>query len=89
MVPFHCQSKCEQQGTFFFGVYKNPTSAIMVTPLREEEENGRKLFHNTAGTVYLVKPDSIHRIFIHQNCSFKLETTALVSVYTGQMQPLI
>lgn len=34
-------------GTFFSGVYKDPTSAIMVTPVWKEEENGRKSFHNT------------------------------------------
>lgn len=74
-------------GDIFSGVYKDSTSAIMVTPLREEEENGSKLFHNTAGTVYLVKPDLIHRTFVHQDrsglkqqlwCQFTLPRRSLV-----------
>lgn len=73
----------------FSGVYKDSTSAIMVTLLREEEENGKKLFHNTAGTVYPGKPDLIHRNLLHQNRSFKLKTTALVSVFAAETQPLI
>lgn len=89
----HCEAarKCERQGTFFYicFAYKDPTSAIMVTPLRGEEKDGMKLFHNTAGAVYPVKPGLIRRISLHQNSSFKLETTALVSAYAAQTQPLI
>lgn len=72
------------RGHFFYicFVYKDPTSAIMVTPLREEKD-GMKLFHNTAGAVYPVKPGLIRRISLHQNSSFKLETTALVSAYAA------
>lgn len=76
-------NKCERQGTFFLVFTK--TQPLQLWWLH----HGRKLFHNTAGTVYLVKPDLIHRIFLHQNRSFKLETTALVSVYAAETQPLI
>lgn len=73
----------------FFWCLQRPNLCNYGDSTQRRRENGMKLFHNTAGAVYLVKPGLIHRIFLHQNCSFKLETTALVSAYAAQTQPLI
>lgn len=71
-------------GDIFSGVYKDPASAIMVTPGKWKE-----VISQHCGDCLSGKTRFNPHNFLHQNHSFKLETTAVVSVYAAPTQPLI